>query len=113
MRPSAGNTVYAATKCFATYLSKGLGFELREKIDFLAISPGPVSTEMTKNMTVNFTTKSSEAVVRTGLRDLGRDEETCGTLGHDYFAWMKVNYYSNATMYRNTLNWGKGMMAKN
>jgi len=49
LRPSPALAVYAATKTFATYLSVALGHELKEKIDFLAISPGPVSTEMTKN----------------------------------------------------------------
>lgn len=51
-------------------------------------------------------------MVRTGLRDLGRDDDTCGTLGHDHFAWLKVNWWSTETMYRNALNWGKGMMKK-
>jgi short-subunit dehydrogenase len=49
MRPSPAQAVYSATKAFATYLSVALGHELKDKIDFLAISPGPVSTQMTMN----------------------------------------------------------------
>ena len=36
LRPSPAHLIYACSKTFATYLGKGLNYELKDKIDVLA-----------------------------------------------------------------------------
>ncbi|XP_044142158.1 testosterone 17-beta-dehydrogenase 3 isoform X4 [Bufo gargarizans] len=76
-------TIYSASKAFVTTFSKALQAEYKSKgIIIQAVTPYGVSTPMTKNMSTNLITKSSEDFVRESLNHVTHGSETFGCLAH-------------------------------
>ncbi|XP_040276239.1 testosterone 17-beta-dehydrogenase 3 isoform X3 [Bufo bufo] len=76
-------TIYCASKAFVTTFSKALQAEYKSKgIIIQAVAPYGVSTPMTKNMSANLITKSSEDFVRESLNHVTHGSETFGCLAH-------------------------------
>jgi short-subunit dehydrogenase len=86
----ASDTVYASTKAFTDFFSRGLNFELKEKIDVLSLRPGTVSTKMTGLPASTFTVTKPDATVKDALRDLGHEVYTYGNWRHDISILIKT-----------------------
>jgi len=87
---NAADTVYASTKAFTDFFSRGLNFELRDKIDVLSLRPGAVSTKMTGLPASTFKVTKPDDTVKDALRDLGREVYTYGNWRHDISILIKT-----------------------
>jgi len=74
--------MYSASKAFNDFLSRTLSIEYRNRIDFLSLRPGYVTSQMTYRKT-GFDTISPEECAEGCLRDLGRKDWTFGHWKHE------------------------------
>ncbi|XP_028323001.1 hydroxysteroid (20-beta) dehydrogenase 2 [Gouania willdenowi] len=83
IRPQPLLTLYSATKVFVTYFSQCLHAEYKSKgITVQCVAPSLVSTNMTRNIKVNFLVKSASAFAREALNTVGHSSFTNGCLSH-------------------------------
>ena len=81
-RPIAGNTTYSATKSFASFLARGLSYELSGKVDCLDWCCGMTSTNMVRR-SVGGEIVSVTTAVKGMFSSLGKQRTTWGCLNHD------------------------------
>ena len=79
--PIAGLTTYCATKTFASYLARGLNYELRDTCDVLAWQPAGIKTNIARDFDVDEMMKkdyafvlSVESAVRQMFCQLGKEK---------------------------------------
>lgn len=82
-----GITTYAATKRHLTYMSEGLNYELRGKIDVLCWEPLGVSTNMMEEPPSGFTI-SSEKAASDIMKHIGKERNTKGNFRHALHYWL-------------------------
>ncbi|XP_029303732.1 hydroxysteroid (20-beta) dehydrogenase 2 isoform X7 [Cottoperca gobio] len=83
VRPQPLLSLYSATKIFVTYFSQCLHAEYKSKgIIVQCVAPFMVSTNMTRNMTVNCIVKSAPEFAREALNTVGHSSYTSGCLSH-------------------------------
>nr|XP_046266026.1 hydroxysteroid (20-beta) dehydrogenase 2 [Scatophagus argus] len=83
IRPQPLLSLYSATKIFVIYFSKCLHAEYKSKgIIVQCVTPFLVSTNMTKNITVNCFVKSASGFAREALNTVGHSSYTSGCLSH-------------------------------
>ena len=82
--------VYGATKKFNDQLAKSLSMEFKGRIDFLALKPNFVATNMVKTQPSGFVI-NVEDCVEGCLRDVGWQGETAGHWKHDICEWFIMN----------------------
>lgn len=78
----SGIYIYSASKKFNQRLTQNLRIKLKEKVDFLVVKPGFVSTNMTTNRNIDMITCSPEDVAESSLLKLGNLKETYGHSSH-------------------------------
>eukprot|EP00351_Strombidinopsis_sp_SopsisLIS2011_P005791 CAMPEP_0116888698 /NCGR_PEP_ID=MMETSP0463-20121206/23854_1 /TAXON_ID=181622 /ORGANISM="Strombidinopsis sp, Strain SopsisLIS2011" /LENGTH=141 /DNA_ID=CAMNT_0004553991 /DNA_START=478 /DNA_END=903 /DNA_ORIENTATION=- len=82
-RPIPGTLTYSATKAFATYLGRGLHWELKGKIDVLAWAPGYISTKMTLDRPTDMLSTTDTRSGNLGMmRELGKESWSFGHWKH-------------------------------
>ncbi|XP_038564949.1 hydroxysteroid (20-beta) dehydrogenase 2 [Micropterus salmoides] len=83
IRPQPLLSLYSATKIFVIYFSQCLHAEYKSKgIIVQCVAPFLVSTNMTKNVTVNCFVKTASGFVREALNTVGHSSYTSGCLSH-------------------------------
>uniref|UniRef100_A0A8D0CSC1 Hydroxysteroid (20-beta) dehydrogenase 2 n=1 Tax=Sander lucioperca TaxID=283035 RepID=A0A8D0CSC1_SANLU len=83
VRPQPLLSLYSATKIFVTYFSQCLHAEYKSKgIIVQCVAPFMVSTNMTKNVSVNCFVKSSSTFASEALNTVGHSSYTSGCLSH-------------------------------
>ncbi|XP_075957751.1 hydroxysteroid (20-beta) dehydrogenase 2 [Anarhichas minor] len=83
VRPQPLLSLYCATKIFVTYFSQCLHAEYKSKgIIVQCVAPFMVSTNMTKQIAVNFFVKSASGFAREALNTVGHSSYTSGCLSH-------------------------------
>ena len=83
-----GNLVYSASKAVGRYLCQSTNAELKidgqkDDIDVLCMYPSFVKTQMISHLATPVNAITVESCVKSGLRDLGQEEETYGALIHE------------------------------
>lgn len=76
------SATYCATKLFNDTFSRALVWENGDKVDFLSLKPGLVTTEMARN-TTSMMHVSKNSCARGALRSLGRYEVYAGSWWHE------------------------------
>lgn len=85
---------YAASKVFCNYLSRGYSYVFgKEKIDFLCVKPGFVSTQMTGFKSLTRDTCTVGECVEGSLKVLGQKTETFGSKKHILLAEPQIFPY--------------------
>ena len=74
---------YCASKAFVGYLSGGIAYELRGKVDVLCHAPGAIATNLVPGLK-KMNLLSPESTVKGALSSLGKDEFTTGNMLHDF-----------------------------
>ncbi|KAK9536378.1 hypothetical protein VZT92_006164 [Zoarces viviparus] len=83
VRPQPLLSLYCATKIFVTYFSQCLHAEYTSKgIIVQCVAPFMVSTNMTKQIAVNFFVRSASGFAREALNTVGHSSYTSGCLSH-------------------------------
>eukprot|EP00347_Sterkiella_histriomuscorum_P022617 403337808 len=100
---SPGNLIYGCAKRFASYLSRGLAVELKDKIDFLSYEPFGVSSNLVKMKPSKYI-DSAEYSTECALRDLGQQDATFGSFSHYYQYYFLM--YGMRTQKRITMMYG-------
>lgn len=85
--PLPGFTTYCATKTFASFIARGLSFELKEKCDVLAWQPAGIKTKladefMDKEPEVGGGIISCNTAVNDMFKQLGRESVAVGNWRH-------------------------------
>lgn len=98
--------VYSATKIFSYYLTQAISEELKnEKIDFMSLKPGYVSTNMSQKWADGLYVISANQCAVGALNNLGYEHETYGHWSHKIqgyvLSWVPSFILSRA------LTWGK------
>ena len=73
--------MYSATKSFVNFFSQGTAFEVQDKVDILAVTPGYVSTKMTK-MNENMICISAKKCASGALDSLGKEKISYANVRH-------------------------------
>ena len=81
-RPIAGTMTYSATKSFASFLARGLSYELAGKVDCLDWQCGETSTN-TLRFSPGGRVASAPEAVKGMFASLGKQRQTWGCLRHD------------------------------
>ena len=85
-RPIAGMTLYCATKTFASFIARGLSFELKDKCDVLAWQPAAIKTKMTDAFKPDQEVGGALISVKTAVNDLfkqlGKEPVATGNWRH-------------------------------
>jgi len=90
LHPIPHQQVYAASKTFIDYLSRGLVHE-HPNLDILSLKPELVDTKLAKDMPKDFMTAVPEQVAKAALSRLGKTDETHGYWLHRYQGWVMRN----------------------
>jgi len=87
--PLPGIATYSACKSFASYLLRGLAYELRDKVDCMAWQPAKVKTKLMdssvpdpNNMPIGGTVISATTAVKDMFKQLGKEDCTHGNIRH-------------------------------
>lgn len=82
-RPIPGNLIYSASKVFTTYLGRALYWELKDKVDVLAWTPGYISTKMTLDRPTDMLSTTDTRSGTLGMmRELGKESWCFGHWKH-------------------------------
>lgn len=81
--PLPGFNLYSSSKIFESYISRSVGYELRDKIDFISLEPWLVITNQISNDMADLLTITSDRCAEVCLRDLGNTPMTNGAMRHD------------------------------
>ena len=79
--------IYAATKAFHDYLSRGLSYEYPD-IDIMSLKPGTVSTALSKYRKLDSETVTPEECAKAALKDLGTTSQSFGHRKHKIQAFF-------------------------
>jgi len=85
--PLPGMQLYAASKAFHDFLSRGMSYEYPE-IDILSLRPAGISTSMINYKKPNAEIILPEEFVRAGLDALGHTDQTPGHFKHRRLLWF-------------------------
>lgn len=100
VRPIPGSSLYAATKSFNHFLSRGIAEEVDNfNVDVLCVKPGWVSTPLTGYRKQSLATISPEECVNGCLNDLGYEKVSEGHWRHKIFFFL-VNSIPDWLFYR-------------
>lgn len=94
--PTPYTGAYPATKIFLTFLSYGLYGLYRDKIDVLNVTPGYVTTNMTKGRT-GVDTCTAKECAQGSLKSLGHDFDVCPFYMHAIYAQVLHTTYKFLT----------------
>lgn len=84
--PLPGKEIYAASKSYNRFLTCGLSMlKSSDKVDFLCLKPGFVTTPLTDFRKEDFITCNTEECVVGALKALGQKRETYGATKHILF----------------------------
>jgi 17beta-estradiol 17-dehydrogenase / very-long-chain 3-oxoacyl-CoA reductase len=86
-------TIYGASKAFLNHFMLSLQEEMKEKIDFLTVTPALVSTRLTYFPPLDMHTISPDQCSESSLKNLGNTKMTYGHWKHELFAPL-VNKWS-------------------
>jgi len=85
-------TLYGGTKAFAEHFTQGLIEEYGDRVDFLTVHPGLVSTRLTKFVDVGFSTITPEECARDSVKKLGAVSFTYGGWRHEILNGLANNF---------------------
>lgn len=87
--PLPGIATYSACKTFASFLLRGLSFELRGKVDCMAWQPAEIKTKLLESAMPNpddckvgYNIISVQTAVKDMFKQLGKEDCTHGNMRH-------------------------------
>lgn len=89
--------IYAATKVFDDYFSRGLNYQFEQKIDVISVRPRWVTSKMTSNNQA-FYCVTPRNCIKWVLKALGHQPFTNGHWNHRFQSWLHEMLPENLMM---------------